>query len=224
MAARAEPRPGDAGRAGLMGTSEANAVCLGVIGAPHGVRGDVRVRCHTVRPEDIAAYGPLRDETGHVWRLRVKERRKEVVVVHLDGIDDRDQAAALNGRRLFVSRDVLPATDDDTFYHADLVGLAVLDASGGSVGTVHALHDFGAGDILEYKTADGRLEMVVRLKAILFELLGRCHNIIAGESGGCGLFRSAPALFWLELRPSRRGCHLSDDSLRQAFGNAVHVP
>ena len=144
-----------------MGASETSAVCLGVIGAPHGLKGDIRVRCHTERPEDIASYGSLRDETGREWRLRVKERRNDgMVVAHLEGIDDRIAAEALNGRRLFVDRDTLPDTDDDTFYHADLLGLDVLDGASAKLGTIRALHDFGAGDIVEYQTTEGRLEMV----------------------------------------------------------------
>ncbi len=144
-----------------MAEREANAVCLAVIGAPHGLRGDVRVRCHTEVPEDIAAYGPLRDARGREWRLRVKERRKEgMIVAQIEGIDDRTAAEALNGVELFVDRDRLPAPEDETFYHADLIGLAVRDAAGGDLGIVRALYDFGAGDILEYRTSDGRLEMV----------------------------------------------------------------
>ena len=143
-----------------MRESKAAKVCLGVIGAPHGLRGDLRVRCFTEEPEDVGAYGPVRDETGAEWRLRVKERRKEGVVAHLDGIEDRDAAAALNGRRLFVARDALPQTEEDTYYHADLLGLEVVDGDGRRIGTIHAIYDFGAGDILEFATPEGRLEMV----------------------------------------------------------------
>jgi 16S rRNA processing protein RimM len=125
-------------------------ICLGVIAAPHGVRGDVRIRSYTERPEDIAAYGPLTDDAGRVWQLRIKSRSKSGFVASLDGVRDRDAAERLKGQKLHVARAALPELEEeDSYYHADLIGLRVELAGGGTAGTIAAVHDFGAGVLLE---------------------------------------------------------------------------
>lgn len=122
---------------------------MGVIGRPHGVRGLVRVQAFTARPEDIAAYGTLADETGErTFRLEIVTPG-EMPVVRIAGVGDRDAAARLTGTRLYVDRAVLPPTEEDEYYLADLVGLAAVDASGAAVGRVAAVHDHGAGTFLE---------------------------------------------------------------------------
>jgi 16S rRNA processing protein RimM len=124
-------------------------VLMGVIGRPHGVRGLVRVQAFTARPEDIAAYGPLSDDTGaRTFRLEIV-MPGEMPVVRIAGVADREAAARLTGTRLHVDRAVLPATGEDEFYLADLVGLAAVGASGTVIGTVAAVHDHGAGTFLE---------------------------------------------------------------------------
>lgn len=132
------------------------SVCLGVIVAPHGVRGAVKIKTFTEVPENIAAYGPLIDEKGRrQFTLRHFRVQGEVVVAHLDGIADRDAAEGLKGLRLYVPRAALPAPEEDEFYLADLVGLAAETADGKRVGTVLAVHDFGAGDVLELRQPIG---------------------------------------------------------------------
>ncbi len=132
------------------------SVCLGVIVAPHGVRGAVKIKTFTEVPENIAAYGPLSDEKGRrQFTLRHFRVQGEVVVAHLEGIADRDAAEGLKGLRLFVPRAALPAPEEDEFYLADLVGLAAETADGRRVGTVLAVHDFGAGDVLELRQPIG---------------------------------------------------------------------
>jgi 16S rRNA processing protein RimM len=125
-------------------------VCVAQVATAHGVRGALKLRCFTQAPESVAAYGPLCDEAGHeLFAVRVVSVAKGGVIVAAEGIAD-----------LYVPRSRLPATDQDEFYHEDLVGLAARDAQGRSVGRVLAVHDFGAGDILEIATEDGRSEMV----------------------------------------------------------------
>lgn len=126
-------------------------VCVGVIKGAHGVRGLVRVKPFTEVPEDIVAYGPLGDETGTtLYRLSVCGRAKDALLVRIEGIGDRDQAQALSGTRLTVPRAALPEVEAaETFYHADLIGLRAEDRDGRSLGRVKAVHNFGAGDILE---------------------------------------------------------------------------
>ena len=127
-------------------------VCLGVVGAPHGVRGAVRIKSFTEEPDAIARYGALEDETGERrFKLQVIGAAKGdgMVVAKFSGVTDRDRAEALRGLRLYLPRAALPPTGEDEFYHADLVGLAAQLQDGAPVGTVVAVHDFGAGDMLE---------------------------------------------------------------------------
>jgi 16S rRNA processing protein RimM len=139
--------------AGDTGVTELkNRVCLGVVGAPHGVRGAVRIKTYTEQPDAIATYGALEDESGErrfTLRLIGSAKGDGMVIATLAGIADRDKAEALRGLRLYLPRAALPATAEDEFYHADLVGLAAVLQDGSPLGRVIAVHDFGAGDMLE---------------------------------------------------------------------------
>jgi 16S rRNA processing protein RimM len=130
-------------------------VILGVIGAPHGVKGEVRVKSSTADPLAIGSYGPVMLPDGR--RLKVKSVRPggEVVIVKLEGVNDRNAAEALKFQTLAVPRDRLPPPDEDEFYHADLMGLRCETAEGVVIGHVTAVHDFGAGDILDIRTEKG---------------------------------------------------------------------
>lgn len=126
-------------------------VCLGIVGAAHGVRGAMKVKTFTEDPRDLAAYGPLSDASGtRHFTVTSCAADKAGARITLDGVTDRSAAEALRGTALYVARDKLPAlADADDFYHADLIGLAALSPEGDRLGTVHAVHDFGAGDLLE---------------------------------------------------------------------------
>ncbi len=131
-------------------------LCVGVIVGAHGVRGDLRVKSFTDNPEDLVSYGPLTDVAGtREFRLRVLGGGRGVLRVHMDGVDDRDAAEALAGIELYVARNQLPTPEPDEFYHADLIGLRAELPDGSLFGTVRALHDFGAGDVIEIALAAG---------------------------------------------------------------------
>lgn len=131
-------------------------VCVGVIGGVHGVRGIVKVKPFTADPADVVAYGPLTDASGRrVIGLKLLSKHKGQWLARVDGVDDRNAAEALRGTELYVDRGRLPAADEDEFYHADLIGLTAVGTDGQAVGTVRAVHDFGAGDILEIVGAGG---------------------------------------------------------------------
>lgn len=135
----------------------AGRVCVARIGAAHGVRGEVRLWSFTEDPEAVTDYGPLETEDGK-RRFEIESLRaaKDHFVARLKGIDDRNAAEALRNVELYVARDRLPAIDeDDTFYVADLVGLAAVTADGETLGTVTAVHNFGAGDIIEIAPSAG---------------------------------------------------------------------
>ncbi len=125
-------------------------VCVGRIAGAHGVRGDVRIASYTEDPFDIAAYGPVWDEDGaRRFAIRPLRMAKTHVVARIDGIDDRNAAEALKGVGLYVARDALPDADEDEFYWEDLVGLRAETTDGAALGSVLAVHDFGAGEVLE---------------------------------------------------------------------------
>jgi 16S rRNA processing protein RimM len=137
-------------------------VCLGQIGAAHGVRGEVRLRSFTADPAAIASYGPLESEDGRIFEIETMRPAKDHFVATLAGIADRDAAERLVNIKLYVPRERLPAPDEaNEFYHADLVGLAVVDRSGQKRGTVIAIHNFGAGDLIEVRpNTGGRTELL----------------------------------------------------------------
>ncbi len=131
-------------------------ICLGQIGAAHGVRGEVRLRSFTSNPAAIANYGPLESEDGRVFAIESLRPAKDHFVARLAGICDRNAAEQLTNIKLYVPRDRLPEpVEADEFYHADLVGLAVVDRAGQKLGTVVAIHNFGAGDLIEVRQAEG---------------------------------------------------------------------
>jgi 16S rRNA processing protein RimM len=132
-------------------------ILLGQITGAHGIRGEVLVRSFTGDPDAIGGYGPLwtseRDGPG-VRQLAIKVVRvtpKGAVVARIKGIADRNGAEALGKVDLWIERDLLPAPEEDEFDHEDLVGLAAHGVDGARIGTVIALQNFGAGDLLEVR-------------------------------------------------------------------------
>ena len=138
-----------------------NRVCVGVVAGAHGVRGAVRIKSFTAEPKDVARYGPLQDESGRQrFTLRLVGTGKGVVIGQLSGVADRDHAEALRGLRLYLPRAALPPTEEEEFYHADLIGLQAVLGDGTAIGQVKAVHDFGAGDTLEIVRPEGPPAMV----------------------------------------------------------------
>jgi 16S rRNA processing protein RimM len=141
----------------------AGRICVAQIGAAHGVRGEVRLRSFTEDPTAITGYGPLESEDG-TRRFEIEALRpaKDHFVVQLSGVADRDAAEKLTNLKLYVPRERLPPVDDDeTYYHADLVGLAAQTPDGAPLGTVTAILNFGAGDIVEIAPPDGGEKLMV---------------------------------------------------------------
>ncbi|MCW5721361.1 MAG: ribosome maturation factor RimM [Devosia sp.] len=132
-----------------------NRILMGRIGAAHGIKGEVRITPFTEEPEAIADYGSLdTDRPGLVITILAARLSKNVLIARLKGIADRSAAEALNGVSLYIERNRLPEPEDeDDFYHADLIGLDARLENGVSIGTVSALPNFGAGDLLEVRDA-----------------------------------------------------------------------
>jgi 16S rRNA processing protein RimM len=135
----------------------ADRIRVARIGAAHGVRGEVKLWSFTQDPMAVANYGPLQTEDG-TRQIEIETLRpgKNFLVARIAGIADRDAAEGLCNLDLFMPRERLPAIEEpDTFYHADLIGLKAVTGDGTALGTVTALHNFGAGDIIEIVPDDG---------------------------------------------------------------------
>jgi 16S rRNA processing protein RimM len=130
----------------------AERICVAQIGPAHGTRGEVRLKSFTTDPMAVKDYGALETEDGTAtFRIEALRPAKSHLVAQLAGVRDRTAAERLANVRLFVPRERLPAPETDEFYHADLIGLAAVATDGSALGTVVAIHDFGAGDILEVR-------------------------------------------------------------------------
>jgi 16S rRNA processing protein RimM len=141
-------------------------VCVGAVVGAHGVRGQVRVKSFTADPADVAAYGPVQSEDGtKTYKLKVTGEAKGLVLVKLEGVNDRNAAEAMRGTRFFVARERLPELEEDEFLYTDLVGLKAEDEEGAVLGTVKGVADFGAGELLDIVLSEGGSLMVPFTKA-----------------------------------------------------------
>jgi len=131
-------------------------ICLGAIAGAHGVKGEVKIKTFTQQPQDIASYGPLQNEEGDKTFSIVRFRSDKIgVVATIGGLKDRDDAQSLKGTRLYIKREALPKAEEETWYHADLIGLKVRDKDDTEYGVVIGVYDFGAGDMVEVALNSG---------------------------------------------------------------------
>ena len=131
-------------------------VLLGDIGAAHGLKGEVRLRSFTEAPDAVADYGPLEDETGgKAIEIESVRPGPKGLIARIKGVTTREGAEALTGTKLYVPRDRLPEAEEGAYYHSDLIGLEAYDAFDVQIGTVVAMYNFGAGDIIEVKLLSG---------------------------------------------------------------------
>ena len=142
---------------GERATSQAETkICVARIGAAHGVRGAVKLWTFTEDPLAVKTYGPLSTRDGaRVFEVAQLRQAKDHLVATFKGVTTRSEAERLNGIELYVAREKLPATDEGEYYHADLIGLAAVTIAGAPLGRVVAVHNFGAGDIIEIAPASG---------------------------------------------------------------------
>jgi 16S rRNA processing protein RimM len=165
-------------------------ICVARIGAAHGVRGAVRLWTFTQDPLAVKFYGPLSTRDGaRQFEVTVAREAKGYLVATLKGITTRQQAEHLNGIELYVARDKLPPTEVNEYYHADLVGLAAVTTAGQPLGSVIAIHNFGAGDIIEIAPPQGATMLLPFSNAVVptVDLAGRRVVIeLPGEIEGDG--------------------------------------
>jgi 16S rRNA processing protein RimM len=143
-------------------------ICVARIGAAHGVRGEVKLWTFTEDPLAVKHYGPLATKDG-ARQFEVTQARaaKGHLVATLKGIATREDAERLNGLELYIAREKLPATDEDEYYHADLIGLAAVTPANEPLGRVIAIHNFGAGDIIEIAPANSATMLLPFTNAVV---------------------------------------------------------
>jgi 16S rRNA processing protein RimM len=137
-------------------------VCVAEIGAAHGVAGEVRLRAFTEDPLAVTQFRPLQAEDGREIAITSLRPGKDCLIARVAGVGDRTAAERLRNVRLYVTRDKLPAiAEPETWYHADLIGLAAIGTDGAALGRVRAVQNFGAGDLLEIAPAAGGPTMLL---------------------------------------------------------------
>ena len=163
-------------------------ICIARIGAAHGVRGAVKLWTFTEDPFAVQHYGPLTTRDGaRTFEVATAREAKGHLVATLKGIATREDAERLNGIELFIAREKLPATDENEYYHADLIGLPAVTAAGEPLGRVAAIHNFGAGDIIEIAPPQGATMLLPFTNAVvpLVDLAaGRVVIELPGEIAG----------------------------------------
>ena len=143
-------------------------ICVARIGAAHGVRGAVKLWTFTEDPFAVKAYGPLMTKDGaRQFEIISAREAKGHLVATLKGVATREDAERLNGVELYVAREKLPATDEDEYYHADLIGLAAVNTANEPLGRVIAIHNFGAGDIIEIAPPHGATMLLPFTNAVV---------------------------------------------------------
>jgi 16S rRNA processing protein RimM len=200
-------------------TSLKNPVLMAVIGAAHGIKGEVRVKTFTGDPMALANYGALHARDGRSFEVIDLRPQGNIVVIRLKGIGDRSAAEALNGIELFVERATLPdELGEEEFYHADLIGMDVFDEHGHKLGKVGAIQNFGAGDILEIEGtgATGALVPFTRAAVPVVDIALRTIRI---DSMAAGLAEDAADQRQADAQPGGFDAGRRPRGPRDAGGN-----
>jgi len=143
-------------------------VLVGIFGAAHGVRGEIRLKSYTQDPAAIGDYGPLSTRTGQMFELlSLRSVKDDIFVARIKGVTDRNKAETLTNTELFVPRSQLPPPDEDEFYYSDLIGLRAETLDGLMLGHVRAVENYGAGDILEIAPETGETLLLSFSKAVV---------------------------------------------------------
>ena len=142
-----------------MSKSGERRIVLAAVAGAHGVKGEVRLKLFSDKAESLARHKKLYVGGAERRVLEIRDSGK-VAVARFEGVSDRGLAEALRGSLVEVDRDALPPLEDGEYYHADLIGLPVLDRHGNPIGSVVAVEDYGAGDLLEIELAGGKRSLI----------------------------------------------------------------
>lgn len=134
-------------------------ICLAEITSPYGLKGAVKIKTFTEFSSDISHYKLLKDQNGAIFKYRLLSMPSpQSAIISVEGVVTRNDAEKLRGTKLYVSRDDLPQLEDEEeFYHADLIGMTVVDKDGASIGSIYAVHNHGAGDFFDIKVNAGQI-------------------------------------------------------------------
>ena len=165
--------------------ADRDLICVGAIAGAFGVQGEVRLKSFCADPAAIADYAPLYTGDGsRSFTVKITRPVAGGLAARLGGVTTKEQADALRGLSLFAERGKLPSLPDDEFYHADLIGLQVLDTGGAALGRVAAVHNHGAGDILEVRPAGaGKALLLPFTRAVVPTVDLTAGRIIADPPG-----------------------------------------
>jgi 16S rRNA processing protein RimM len=161
-----------------------DAVLLAVVLSAHGLKGEVKLKLFSEKPDALQSYGAVTSGDGRQFEVSsLRAFKGDEAVARFKGFDDRDVAEHLKGQRLYVPRSALPPPEEDEFYHADLVGLSAVDENGKALGTVLAIHNFGAGDMIEIgvESGDSQFFSFTREVVPLIDLDGK-RIVISAEA------------------------------------------
>jgi 16S rRNA processing protein RimM len=131
-------------------------VLLAAVICAQGLKGEVKAKLFTAAPDALPRYGVLHTRSGRKLRITAfRPAKAGEAVIAFEGVSDRNAAERLKGAELFVDRAALLETEEDEFYHADLIGLEARDSEGRVLGKVTTLHNYGASDVIELARPDG---------------------------------------------------------------------
>ena len=134
-------------------------IALAAVAGAHGIKGEVRLKLFSESAESLAAQKKLYVGGAERRLLAVRDSGK-TAVARFEGVNDRSAAEGLRGSLVEVDRSALPPLEGGEYYHVDLIGLPAVDGEGNALGTVVAVENYGAGDLLEIERADGKRSLI----------------------------------------------------------------
>jgi 16S rRNA processing protein RimM len=165
--------------------SSPDRICIGAIAGAFGIAGEVRLKSFCAEPADIATYGPLYTEDGgRTFKVTLTRPVAGGLGARLSGVSTKEAADVLRGTTLWVGRDRLPSLGTDEFYHADLIGLTVQDTGGAVLGQVTAVHNHGAGDLLDVALPGGKTLLLPFTRAVVPTVDLAARRIVADPPEG----------------------------------------
>jgi len=157
-----------------------NLILVGVVSAAYHLKGLVKINSYTSDPKNICNLNCI-DKEGNNISLSFIKFDKKKIIVRIDGVNDRNEAEKLFGTKLYIKREELPEINESEFYISDLIGIDVIDENDLILGKIHAIHNFGAGDIVEIKFKDGAKEMFPFTKELFPEISKDYIRFIAAD-------------------------------------------
>jgi 16S rRNA processing protein RimM len=133
-----------------------NLICIAKITKPHGIRGQAKLMSYAEKPEDVFNYPVLYDEKLNEYQIRLNSQSQNMFVITFNNNKSRNLVEEIAGTKLYITREMLPSSNENEYYHADLVGLQVLDTDKNVKGKILEIHNFGAGDIIEMVIPDAK--------------------------------------------------------------------